>query len=403
MIIAGKEVNTSKYDDIPIINIHLSPKCSMKCSYCFESKIKMELKPIEELTDWINKILESNNQKTYIDFYGSEISVELDRLNYILKNINLDKCHSFTFMTNGLLNAKKLIDAMDKYGDVVTVSLDFGEKIHDERRLDIQGNKTYRKVLSNIKYMAVDRNKRVRVSSVYDTETTLISQEDFDNFIKDIQDANAYNVSLNMLNKFDYSNEEVEKMYGLADKIINYYKNTSKKHINIKIKSEFDISNVEECILSKNEPSCPAKKSHTITGNGEISSCLYHVCNDNTFVNKNILLLGNTTNGLNNKHKLVKALIQNGKCSDCKLMKFCRNSCISMYLNNEDGSCIPARKKLSKVIIYLYENVLKLDNIKDIMNELSNNKYKALGEEYTNEIINMLKREIKIAKEFIDE
>lgn len=347
MIIAGKEVNTSKYDDIPIINIHLSPKCSMKCSYCFESKIKMELKPIEEITENINKLLDLNGRKTYIDFYGSEISVELDRLEYILNHINLDKCHSFTFMTNGLLNAKELIDTMDKFGDVVTVSLDFGEKIHDERRIDIQSNKTYRKVLSNIKYMAVDRNKRVRVSSVYDTETTLISQDDFDKFIDELIDANAYNISLNMLNKFDYSDEEVNKMYDLADKIINYYKDKSRKHINIKIKSEFDISNTEECIISKLTPSCPAKKSYTITGNGEISSCLYHVCNDNTFVNKKILLLGNTEQGIVDKRKMVDAIVMASKCSTCKLMKFCRNSCISMYLNKEDGSCIPARKKIS--------------------------------------------------------
>lgn len=60
-------------------------------------------------------------------------------------------------------------------------------------------------------------------------------------------------------------------------------------------------------------------------------------------------------------------------------------------------------KKLAKVIIYLYEKLFELDNIKDIMNELSDDKYNQLGEEYTNEIIRMMKQEIRIGKEFIDE
>lgn len=355
----------------PIINIHISPKCNMACKYCFESKNHMSLVPIHDIIEKVNSILNSSKETVYVDFYGSEISVELDKLSYILKHISKDKVESYTFMTNLLDNVDELMSVIGENSDIITVSLDIGRRINDVNRVDHFGNPTYDKVLKNIKKV-IECGKLVRLSTTYDTEKTHVTHDDFFNFINDVTSVGVKTVSLNFLNKMTYDENEIYKIHELLTYVLEYYRSKRDSYINIKIKSEFNLANLEECILSKTLPSCPARKSFTVTGDGYLSHCLYQVCDDKVFKNKSICFLGSIYHDSVDRRNMITDILSTFKCTNCHLLLVCRNACMCMNVDN-DG-CISSRKSLAKEVLWLYKSVMKIPHIFDIICSLGNHK-----------------------------
>ncbi|MBE6143884.1 MAG: radical SAM protein [Erysipelotrichaceae bacterium] len=139
--------------------INLSDGCNLKCDYCFNSSKSGKSIDLNIVEQFLNYMFEKhpNKEKYYVDLSGKgEPLLFLDK---ILKIKEL--CDNFSnklnrevlvsFVCNGTLLSSEIANILQKRGILFGVSLDGNEYIHDLHRKTINGEKTYQKILNNVK------------------------------------------------------------------------------------------------------------------------------------------------------------------------------------------------------------------------------------------------------------
>ncbi len=137
--------------------IDFTTKCNCNCMYClrhFEDVgDSISTDQLDRITDYIISYCKSHNiNHIFFQPWGGEPMIELEKVIHCKKRFTeagIDA--SFNIQTNGLLltldNYKKLRDNGIRIG----VSIDGLAEVHDAHRLDVQGNKTHSKIVSNLK------------------------------------------------------------------------------------------------------------------------------------------------------------------------------------------------------------------------------------------------------------
>ncbi|MCK4260634.1 MAG: SPASM domain-containing protein [Halanaerobiales bacterium] len=142
--------------------LHISEKCSLRCTYCYlDSSNKptklseMNENQIDEIIFFLkNSSLLSAN--VYINFLGREPLENFDLIKYTvnkLEEMNFKNFH-YTIGTNGLLlNKKEIVSFLYRYFSSIVVSLDGTERIHNQTRKFSNGKGSYESITKNIAYL----------------------------------------------------------------------------------------------------------------------------------------------------------------------------------------------------------------------------------------------------------
>ena len=152
------------------IDINVTRRCNLNCSYCFENKENKDFTDIEGLFEFLDIFVESeffnkHYKICHIGFWGGEPTMRPDIIVKIINKYKNDNRFSFFIYSNGydikpeLYNVlfelrKEKID--DRPKACIQVSYD-GFKLHEKNRLDANGNSTVERIRSTIKKLDYDR------------------------------------------------------------------------------------------------------------------------------------------------------------------------------------------------------------------------------------------------------
>ena len=148
-----------------IVQMHLTDKCNLRCSYCYEDRARrstevMSLATAQEIA--ARHLTEEGSHKTVeLDFIGGEPLLAWDRIVGVVEFVHQRKWpveHSFSFSTNGTLFNDEIKEWLDRHSCVAfSFSIDGTRAAHDKNRCG-----SYDRVIRHVPW-ALDRCKRLKI------------------------------------------------------------------------------------------------------------------------------------------------------------------------------------------------------------------------------------------------
>ncbi|MFZ2613659.1 MAG: radical SAM protein [Raoultella planticola] len=334
--------------------IELTEQCNLRCTYCvFDDSYSQERSHSSTKLDISlakKKIYEFSNrakEDAYIIFYGGEPLLEFKEiieLTAYAKSLFKDRV-KFSFTTNGMALTKDKFDFLIDNDFLITVSLDGFKKNHDAKRITINGNPSWDKIMSNLdclkNYNQLYYDNKIIINSVINNIDDLknINNEVINNFLIKgkqirfsfpIQDAILETKNYNNFNLENY--EEIKNIFVSSDFLNNpFYRDRLLplvKKIAFRKLGEEAQTGKKKCV--------PFVNRTYLRSNGDIQFC------------ERI----SSFKKLDDKYDLIKEseLIQKEfyekktkSCSECLAYNFCELCPASFYY---DGSFTPQETKI---------------------------------------------------------
>ncbi len=166
------------------LSIMTTMSCNFNCVYCFEKRSNSILS--SDIQDGICEFIENNIEKyrkVHVDWYGGEPLLQKKIILSLSKRI-LDICqkyqkeYSATVTTNGyLLDNLSESDFTECRIDSIQVTLDGTKQTHDSRRMLVNGDGTYDKILENLcrvkEFLEINLRINVDYNNIDDVESLL--------------------------------------------------------------------------------------------------------------------------------------------------------------------------------------------------------------------------------------
>ncbi len=334
--------------------------CNMACKYCYlEDNTKDEwnkYKPLDTLEYAINKFHSSNVIPFNISLHGGEVTTLSkndfhDLIKYIYDyyhtNKKLIESHGFKVgnphIKTNLYNIEKHLDTMKEYQVSISGSLDLPLKMHDEYRLTKNNQKTFSKILDNIKLLENIHNKK-KVSA-----TIFKEHFDLDQITKDIKflhkntclDMNDFNFMIG----FDYN----------SNGLLHHLEEKEQVALYKRMHQEFDNTELDEGVngpwfnefgpdYCTNCTNC-GEKFFLLEKNGDIYSCVRGQKNKdfyygNIYKDEVSQILENAKTKMFLNHNRVGF---NEECATCKYLYLCKTGCPfvkNAYKENKSYTCL---------------------------------------------------------------
>lgn len=139
--------------------LELTEQCNLRCTYCVFDDSYPQERPHSSTKlnhcvakQKISDFFERAREDAYIIFYGGEPLLEFKEIveltNYA-KSLFKDRV-KFSFTTNGMALTKDKFDFLISHDFLITVSLDGYQKNHDLKRITINGNPSWDKIMGNL-------------------------------------------------------------------------------------------------------------------------------------------------------------------------------------------------------------------------------------------------------------
>ena len=158
-----KMLHDRKFSDGHLsIWLYITLGCNLKCDYCYEkhiykknnSRLNMSFENIKQFVIWCQEYVTANAiTKLSLTLTGGEPTTYIPGLNYLirlLKDENLFKICNFTMITNGYVLDEDAMLFIINYIDVIQITLDGPEWMHDSRRISVDNQPTFKSILRNI-------------------------------------------------------------------------------------------------------------------------------------------------------------------------------------------------------------------------------------------------------------
>ena len=153
--------------DNKVLYLSIMPtlNCNLRCPYCFEhhEDCSMSFEMAENILKLIRKKIEDDEIEVLkIDWYGGEPTLRMDIISYLSEKIlkicaekNVTYISSIT--TNATLIDTNKVDLLRRAGITnMQITIDGPKDVHDNRRIGVDGNPTFDKIIRFI-----DSNKDI--------------------------------------------------------------------------------------------------------------------------------------------------------------------------------------------------------------------------------------------------
>lgn len=171
-----KTVNRTDKFNIVILT---TTNCNFKCSYCYEKGI---LKNNSFKIENINKIIKTLEycidfkkiKEIELTLFGGEPTLNWHFTTILLKEVQLFCDNNnikliIDMITNGYLLDSTKIDVLLNYNiSNIQITLDGKKDVHDSRRMLLNGNNTFDRIINNIKYILSTNILRITIRINYD-------------------------------------------------------------------------------------------------------------------------------------------------------------------------------------------------------------------------------------------
>lgn len=234
------------------LSLNITNMCNLECKYCYANggnyKSEECLMSIEDLKLALDLFYNKYDTIKNIQLFGGEPTMNLDAIEYVCKYVqnkyeaekDKNKKTIIGLVTNGTCASERLLNLINEYGIIVTVSIDGPAYINDKIRVFKNQKGTTALVEKNIKYMKKKTNQpsgiEITYNKIHEEEKIKIvdlikyAKKEFDINSLHIVPVNGEQFALKNRNAFIESVRDVigkenkaklEKTYDLIDDIIN--------------------------------------------------------------------------------------------------------------------------------------------------------------------------------------
>lgn len=352
------------------IVIHVTQRCNMGCTYCYErfscseiwkTKSAIDSDISNQVCDRLIELLINKDSPIQageiinINFFGGEPTLCPEEIDYLASGISeaIDSNTKVIFglQTNGFNISEEMFEIIKKHNIGIAVSIDGPKNVHDTYRKTLDGEGTFDGILSNIEKLRGMYSRGEIPGLVCQTVVTSKTLErysisDLLNFLERIGFSTVtlaplrYDSRLSpdiVPNSEIYENmflEAVELMLNNLTQYVPILEITVLAMLMLKI-ARFNQPSVSPLI-------CPAGESLlSIMPNGDVYPCGASAGIDEFFMGN---ILDSTFTPNQSVAMKFRELGKNNlsDCSDCKAKSFCTNICAMRYYN-------PEKKDLSTI------------------------------------------------------
>ncbi|MDO4594992.1 MAG: radical SAM protein [Tissierellia bacterium] len=322
-----KQLIKNKYNqDRLIITIMSTMDCNLRCVYCYQQglvdrNINMTPKTIEFTKDWILKEIKFSSCKEIVfHLYGGEPMCNFKAFKGILPHV-FDYCrnagikYSSYITTNGTIINKEILQYFKDWNmDNIQISVDGTQKIHDSRRIKVDGKGTFKIIMNNIKFL-LDNDMKVVIRINVDAHNV----DDIGDFFRNLKGENfdkykKLQVNIELVSPIMYPSEHCTNYIFIDQNQLDSISKLWDLQVDngFPIKSVMPIDSACEHELSS---------SFTIDPLGTIYLCP-------GFVGLEKFQIGNVYEGLDiNKYKNLIKFNHWEECLDCEYVAICQGGC----------------------------------------------------------------------------
>ncbi|WP_058303557.1 radical SAM/SPASM domain-containing protein [Gorillibacterium timonense] len=167
---------------INYVTFHITEKCNMACTYCFEKDKSSKTSNLGVTRGLIDLIEKHQPEVFNIRFIGGEPLTELDFLEDSIRLIEgevkkrgISTKIQYNLFTNATIINQRALDLIRTYKIVVICSMDCCQSIHDKYRVYRNGQGTFQTVVENIlRLKQALPEQRILCRAVYTDDISLI-------------------------------------------------------------------------------------------------------------------------------------------------------------------------------------------------------------------------------------
>ena len=332
--------------------------CNFACIYCYEQDrpvVNMDKDTEEAIVRFVqqNTLLRRLN----VVWYGGEPLMNfgsIERLSAAFLSMNIE--YSAKMVSNGFLLKPAIADKIEKLGiRNIQITLDGPENVHNQRRMLLNGEGTYRQIMENIKYLlSVNHSITIDIRTNVDKR----NMTEYDDFY------HAF--------KAEIDNPRVTLYPGFVSDLLssecvsaehNISSGSYKAQFVLDVYNKYGIE-IKSFLPTYRRHSCVASKywAFVIGPEGELYKCWRMVGNKQQEV-------GNVHRGGIDIVKFSRWLTgadytQDPKCLDCQFISLCGGGCPLVRLRNKEeglhmNHCCPEKTHIAPLMEMRYEMYLK--------------------------------------------
>ena len=355
--------NCQKYNT-ETLGLTIAPTlaCNFKCIYCFEnSKYGVMTKTVaDKIIDLVKNRASSINNLD-IAWYGGEPLLATEQIYYLSKNfIEICQKNNIAYrayiVTNGSLITDEVVKGMVKYNITgAQITLDGPPEIHDARRINKSGEKTFYSIIDNInKLLKIDNfNLGIRINIDKTNENTVDSllkilyEKLISNKVKiTFGHVSAYTEACKSIESSCFDNQE------FAANVVKYY-NLIRKY------DFYEYNDIPYPEVKLNYCCAEVLNSLVIDSEGYIYKCWNQVGNSSDSIGN---ITSNDFDFVNYKHGywLERNPVNNTKCKTCNLLPVCMGGCPynDLVLGQKDN-CDSIKFNVRETMLNYYNNFIE--------------------------------------------
>lgn len=358
--------------------VHLTEKCNLNCTYCYENKKNSEIS-FENIQNLIEYEISQNNKKSIISFYGGEPTLKKDMIKKVIEYIESKKYKTqfyFGITTNGTLLDDDFIKYMKEKNFIsIAYSIDGMKKTQDLNRKTIDGQGTFEVVSQNAKKLLNNFYNIVAMPVI--TKNNLFN---LSNNVEYLINLGFKSVNLQFDYLQDWQDEDLCEMKNQFSKIAEVYANK------ILEESDVEIPLIDEKIKSYinddyncNEHCKLGMKTINVGTDGNFYPCMQ-------FINNSDFIIGNCTDGVNiaaRNNLIKKSAKENEICKKCIIRKSCKHTCAcrNYALTKDINELSPFLCETERILVELSDRMaekLYKENSKMFIQKYYNQEYSLL-------------------------
>lgn len=120
------------------INLWITKRCNLSCSYCYEGIEKEECSMNQKIINDTITFLLKKDSPLSIRFHGGEPLLEFKLIRYFIEEIERQNYNKvpidYHMTTNGLMATEEILKYLQKYMQDISLSIDGNRKVNDENR-----------------------------------------------------------------------------------------------------------------------------------------------------------------------------------------------------------------------------------------------------------------------------